>query len=50
VRWEERNVYNPAAIVRDGRGCLLYRADDISRDLGRGRTCRIGLATCPVQK
>jgi len=44
VRWEERNVYNPAAVVRDGKVYLLYRADDISRDLGWGRTCRIGLA------
>jgi len=44
VRWEERNVYNPAAVVRDGKVFLLYRADDISRDLGWGRTCRIGLA------
>jgi len=45
VRWEERNVYNPAAAVRDGKVHLLYRADDISRDLGWGRTCRIGLVT-----
>lgn len=43
VRWEERNVYNPAAVVRDGKVYLLYRADDISPDLGWGRTCRIGL-------
>ena len=45
VRWEEHNVYNPAAVVRDGKVYLLYRADDVSRDLGWGRTCRIGLAT-----
>jgi hypothetical protein len=44
VRWEERNVYNPAAVVRDGKVYLLYRADDRSPDLGWGRTCRIGLA------
>jgi len=44
VRWEERSVYAPAAVVRDGKVYLLYRADDFSPDLGWGRTCRIGLA------
>ena len=44
VRWEEQNVYNPAAVVRDGKVYLLYRADDRSPDLKWGRTCRIGLA------
>jgi predicted GH43/DUF377 family glycosyl hydrolase len=44
VRWEEQNVYNPAAVVRGGKVHLLYRADDRSPDLGWGRTCRIGLA------
>ncbi len=28
VQWEERNVLNPAAIVKDGRVHLLYRAQD----------------------
>jgi predicted GH43/DUF377 family glycosyl hydrolase len=28
VRWEEQNVYNPAAVVRDAKVYLLYRADD----------------------
>ncbi len=44
VRWEQQNVYNPAAVVRDGKVYLLYRADDKSPDLKWGRTCRIGLA------
>jgi beta-1,2-mannosidase len=44
VRWEEQNVYNPAAVVRDDKIYLLYRADDKSPDLKWGRTCRIGLA------
>ncbi len=44
VRWEEQNVYNPAAVVRKGKVYLLYRADDKSPDLKWGRTCRIGLA------
>ena len=41
VRWEEQNVYNPAAVVRGGKVYLLYRADDKSPDLKWGRTCRI---------
>ena len=44
VRWEERNTYNPAAVVRGDKVYLLYRADDRSPDLQWGRTCRIGLA------
>ena len=44
VRWEEQNVYNPAAVARDGRAYLLYRADDRNPALKWGRTCRIGLA------
>jgi len=44
VRWREQNVYNPAAVVRDGKVCLLYRADDRNPSLKWGRTCRIGLA------
>ncbi|QHT62369.1 family 43 glycosylhydrolase [Paenibacillus lycopersici] len=42
VQWEEKDVFNPAAVVRDGRVCLLYRAEDI---VGRyAGTSRIGLA------
>ena len=44
VRWEEQNVYNPAAVVRDGKVYLLYRADDKNPALQWGRTCRIGMA------
>ena len=44
VRWEEQNVYNPAAVVRNGMVYLLYRADDKNPGLKWGRTCRIGLA------
>ena len=33
VRWEERNEYNPAVMVREGKVHLLYRADDRSPDL-----------------
>ena len=43
VAWEAKDVFNPAAVVRDGRVHLLYRAEDtVGRFLG---TSRIGLAT-----
>ena len=44
VRWESDHVFNPAAVVRDGKVCLLYRAED---DSGSGigkHTSRIGYA------
>ncbi|MFD2331631.1 glycoside hydrolase family 130 protein [Cohnella sp. GCM10020058] len=42
VWWEEKDVFNPAAIVHDGRVCLLYRAEDtVGQHAG---TSRIGLA------
>ena len=44
VRWEQQNVYNPAAVVREGKVHLLYRADDGPKPSAWGRTCRIGLA------
>jgi len=42
VRWEEKDVYNPAAVVRHGRLYLLYRAEDTVKAVGG--TSRIGLA------
>jgi predicted GH43/DUF377 family glycosyl hydrolase len=42
VRWEEKDVFNPAAVVREGNVYLLYRAEDaVGRFAG---TSRIGLA------
>lgn len=42
VRWEEKDVFNPAAVVKDGKIYLLYRAEDtIGKFAG---TSRIGLA------
>jgi len=38
LQWAEKNVFNPAAIVRDDRVWLLFRAQDVSG------TSRIGLA------
>ena len=45
VRWEEHATFNPAAVVKDGRVFVLYRAEDASgeRTIG-GHTSRIGLA------
>jgi predicted GH43/DUF377 family glycosyl hydrolase len=43
VAWEEKDVFNPAAVVKDGRVQLIYRAEDtVGRFAG---TSRIGLAT-----
>jgi beta-1,2-mannosidase len=42
VRWEEKDVFNPAAVIREGKVYLLYRAEDrIGKHAG---TSRIGLA------
>jgi predicted GH43/DUF377 family glycosyl hydrolase len=43
VSWEEKDVFNPAAVVKDGTLYLLYRAQDrIGHPAG---TSRIGLAS-----
>ncbi len=42
VSWEAKDVFNPAAVVRNGKVYLLYRAEDtVGKHLG---TSRIGLA------
>ena len=38
VNWEERNVLNPSALVKDGKVYLIYRAQDMDM------TSRLGLA------
>jgi len=38
IQWEERNVLNPTAVVRDGKVYLMYRAQDLNG------TSRIGMA------
>lgn len=45
VAWEEYATFNPAAVVKDGKVFLLYRAEDASgeRQIG-GHTSRLGLA------
>ena len=42
VKWECADTFNPAAIVKDGKICILYRAeDDPTAGIG-GRTSRLG--------
>lgn len=42
VRWECADTFNPAAVVKDGKVCVLYRAeDDPNAGIGK-RTSRIG--------
>ena len=45
VAWEEYATFNPAAVVKEGKVFLLYRAEDASgeRQIGR-HTSRLGLA------
>ena len=43
VRWAEKDVFNPAAVVKDGRVKLLFRAEDTVGHFSG--TSRIGLAT-----
>jgi beta-1,2-mannosidase len=43
VRWEDSYVYNPAAVVRDGKVYLIYRAQG-SAGGKFSRTSRLGLA------
>jgi beta-1,2-mannosidase len=42
VRWEEKDVFNPSAVVRNDKVYLLYRAEDV---VGKhAGTSRLGLA------
>ena len=45
VHWEALHTFNPAAIVRDGKVYVLYRAEDDSGEMAiGGHTSRLGLA------
>jgi beta-1,2-mannosidase len=44
VRWQRADVFNPAAIVKDGKVFLLYRCEDNPAAAIGGRTSRLGLA------
>jgi predicted GH43/DUF377 family glycosyl hydrolase len=42
VKWEEKDVFNPAAVIRDNKVYLLFRAEDV---IGKyAGTSRLGLA------
>lgn len=46
VHWEALHTFNPAAIVRNGKVYVLYRAEDDSGSMMiGGHTSRLGLAT-----
>lgn len=46
VHWEALHTFNPAAIVRDGKIVVLYRAEDNTGTMQIGQhTSRLGLAT-----
>jgi predicted GH43/DUF377 family glycosyl hydrolase len=44
VTWQKADVFNPAAIVKDNKIYLLFRAEDNPAAILGGRTSRIGLA------
>lgn len=45
VNWEKLHTFNPAAVVKDGKICVLYRAEDQSGVMRvGGHTSRVGLA------
>ncbi len=44
VRWQKADVFNPAAVVRNGKVYLLFRAEDNPGAIIGGRTSRIGIA------
>lgn len=44
VHWQKADVFNPAAVIKDGKVMLLYRAEDNPAASLGGRTSRIGLA------
>jgi predicted GH43/DUF377 family glycosyl hydrolase len=45
VHWEALHTFNPAAIVRNGKVVILYRAEDDSGAMGIGlHTSRLGMA------
>lgn len=44
IKWEESDTFNPAAVVKDGKIYVLYRAENNSATGIGKRTSRIGLA------
>lgn len=44
IKWQKADVFNPGAIVKDGKIMLLYRCEDNPSAILGGRTSRLGLA------
>ena len=44
VEWEKTHTFNPAAVVKDGKVFLLFRAEDGSGSIIGSYTSRLGLA------
>jgi len=44
IDWESNDVFNPAAVLRNDKIYVLYRAEDKSGTGIGGRTLRIGIA------
>ncbi len=44
VKWEESDTFNPGAVVKDGKICVLYRAEDNSATGIGKRVSRVALA------
>ncbi len=44
IKWQKADVFNPAAIVRDGKVYLLTRCEDDPSAAYAGRTSRIGIS------
>jgi beta-1,2-mannosidase len=44
IHWEEMHVFNPAAVVRNGKVYVIYRAEDTTGEGIGGHTSRMGLA------
>jgi beta-1,2-mannosidase len=44
VKWQKADVFNPAAVVKNGKVYLLTRSEDNPAAILGGRTSRIGLA------
>ena len=42
--WESNDTFNPAATIKNGKICILYRAEDKSGTGIGGRTSRLGFA------
>lgn len=45
IKWQRADVFNPAAIVHNGKVFLLTRCEDNPKAILGGRTSRIGLAS-----